>query len=580
MQFALPSNLKSELIPYDSTLKSLARVKREEKATTSKPRFPLGKIPPLIPTSVVPLQQQEDAIERINGAYVPNRYQIFTKLINIDTEEEARATVAILYHYEQCWLAAWFPPEGDDSYIYGYAYAFKDTVVTAKTIPSCIWTKRDQYNYIQLGPRSHAFTYIKEVTKEDIIEGDKGIHWRDLGAASYYEKSGQLVKHAIKGFESALRNRIPTWRDNNDIFSRLFVRGISDVLQITTPGRPYTHVDPFTWEPNADNFLQLCHYYIDDKSYTPHQYLKVERIKHIFDKPFFRKWINAQCKQSIDAFKDPSTETQREIKCGWNRIFTLAESIETVNRIWPDCPLDYYQTYLNELLQLRISFGLSDQATQWLRQHMPVGSFFSILRKQLEKSEKERKTNATYDRATDLHTYYLYELHDSFSMLGSVLENHPIEPPKRWRLSEFHDYVQAESWKIQNPNIQLPQDLFPTPIKVCIDGEVDWSFFQPRDTHQLAQWGKAVRNCVGSATHYADAIKKKKHFIVLCMIENKPMFTIQLQVDNGFMSVKQIAGVSNSSLTQDQKDEYTTAFRIALQKRDEQLKEANGNQHS
>jgi len=63
---------------------------------------------------------------------------------------------------------------------------------------------------------------------------------------------------------------------------------------------------------------------------------------------------------------------------------------------------------------------------------------------------------------------------------------------------------------------------------------------------------RSVRNCVGSASHYADDIKKRKHFIVLCMIDGKPTFTIQLVVDMGLMSVKQISGVANQRLTEDQ----------------------------
>ena len=84
-------------------------------------------------------------------------------------------------------------------------------------------------------------------------------------------------------------------------------------------------------------------------------------------------------------------------------------------------------------------------------------------------------------------------------------------------------------------------------------------------------WGQAVRNCVGSASHYADDIKKRKHFIVLCMIDGKPMFTIQLNVDNGMMSVKQISGVANQRLTDDQREDYTASFRQALRIREEQL---------
>ena len=40
--------------------------------------------------------------------------------------------------------------------------------------------------------------------------------------------------------------------------------------------------------------------------------------------------------------------------------------------------------------------------------------------------------------------------------------------PKRWRLQEWHDHLMAETWKITNPNIDLPQKLFLEPIKVTI----------------------------------------------------------------------------------------------------------------
>jgi hypothetical protein len=145
-----------------------------------------------------------------------------------------------------------------------------------------------------------------------------------------------------------------------------------------------------------------------------------------------------------------------------------------------------------------------------------------------------------------------------------------LQAPKRWRIEEFHDHVQAESWKIKNPNEGLPQDLFPHPVRIELDQQ-SWSFFQPLDTHQLAMWGQAVRNCVGSASHYAEDCKKKKHFIVLCMLDGKPQFTIQLTVDMGMMSVKQIAGIANQRLTETQREQYTAAFRLALQERESAL---------
>jgi hypothetical protein len=55
------------------------------------------------------------------------------------------------------------------------------------------------------------------------------------------------------------------------------------------------------------------------------------------------------------------------------------------------------------------------------------------------------------------------------------------------------------------------------------------------------------------------------------MIDNKPTFTIQLAVDQGMMSVKQIAGVGNRSLESWERDAYTEAFREVLQLRESEL---------
>jgi hypothetical protein len=105
-------------------------------------------------------------------------------------------------------------------------------------------------------------------------------------------------------------------------------------------------------------------------------------------------------------------------------------------------------------------------------------------------------------------------------------------------------------------------------------GDERWSFFQPHDTHQLSAWGQAVRNCVGNAKDYANGVRKKKHFIVLCMVDNKPQFTVQLKVDMGMMTVSQIVGISNQRLTDEQKDAYTQAFSKALHSRNDELESA------
>jgi hypothetical protein len=58
------------------------------------------------------------------------------------------------------------------------------------------------------------------------------------------------------------------------------------------------------------------------------------------------------------------------------------------------------------------------------------------------------------------------------------------------------------------------------------------------------------------------------------MIDNQPQFTVQLKVSNGMMTVDQIAGVSNASLTSGQREDYTQVFGQALQQREKVLASA------
>jgi hypothetical protein len=116
----------------------------------------------------------------------------------------------------------------------------------------------------------------------------------------------------------------------------------------------------------------------------------------------------------------------------------------------------------------------------------------------------------------------------------------------------------------------MPQDLFPAPIKVEHLGSV-WTFFQPRDIHQLGQWGQAVRNCVGNASNYREGVKKKTHFIVLAMIDQRPRFTVQLKVSNGVLNVDQIADIGNRRLDDNERSSYELTFAKALILQDQQL---------
>ena len=569
MQFQLPTNLQSELIAYDPQLKALARSQKQ--STTKKSKYPLGNPIDLIPNDIITAARLQDAIDAINKDPAPGRYREFTKVTSTGT-----ITHAILYHYEQVWYAAWLPPKGKESdYIYGYTYAYKDTATARKVLPRALIMATDDCVSKPSG-KSTFITYTQQVTKQDIINGKDTRNWNVPSMHRYAQKS-QRMYEPIDRFEKQIEMSIPQWKDSRDIFERFKTTCIAEVLTRDFNIEYWKSINKFKWLPSVDIIFSFINNQDVHSSYNlfSEDLYGYKSILHILDTPYFRKWIQNKCNESIELFNNPDTDTRISITQPWGMIFHLCKQIKTVHNIWGDkCPLDYYQTNLNALLSVSYNFSYSkDYACPWLIKHMPVASFFALVNKFYE-TKKDNMTNYYFTNRIGLYQYPFRELEDTLSMVETILKDKgELAPPKRWRITEFHDYVQAEAWKISNTNEKLPQDLFPTPIKVQHNDE-QWTFIQPMDTHQLAAWGQAVRNCVGNATNYAEGVRKKQHFIVLCMIDNKPQFTVQLKVSMGMMTVDQIAGISNARLTEEQRESYTKGFGQALQQREKVLASA------
>jgi hypothetical protein len=576
MQFQLPTNLQSELIAYDPQLKALARSQKQ--STTKKSKYPLGNPVDLIPNDIITAARLQDAIDAINKEQAPGRYREFTKVT-----AEGTITHAVLYHYEQVWYAAWLPSKGKETdYVYGYTYAYKDTDTTRKVLPGTIRRATDDCVSKPSG-RCTFVTYTQQVTKQDIIDGKDGRNWNMPGVNAWAKKSRRL-REPINRFEAQVQLSIPQWEDSRNIFERIKVTCIADVLTRQLHTEYWENTNKSNWLPSVNVLFDFINKQNAHDSYNvfSQDLYSYKSILYILDTPFFRKWIQAKCNESIELFNDSSNTLKNNILQPWNTIFHLCKQIKNIHNIWGDaCPLDYYQTNLNALLGVSCdSSYFTKDSFPWLVQHMPVASFFTWINKFYETKETERLAG-TYQHMrfymsnqTGLYIYPFRELEDTLSMVSTILKDKgELAPPKRWRITEFHDYAQAEAWKIDNVNQGLPQDLFPAPVKVQYN-EQNWTFIQPIDTHQLAAWGQAVRNCVGNATNYAEGVRKKQHFIVLCMIDNKPQFTVQLKVSMGMMTVDQIAGISNARLTEEQRESYTKVFGQALQQREKVLASA------
>lgn len=581
MHFILPENLKNELIPYDQTLKKLA--KSQPKAN-SKPRsksaYPLGNPEWIIPADVAPATWTQAAIRRINDVEAAQRY-----VSHGDSKY-------ILYHYESVWVAVWLAPEKDkDNYLFGYAYAFKDTESTRKKVDryyiNTIAEGDGNYETKTIGRTSWAYysnTFSVATIQKD-PEKYRNIRisnlWKHPNISSWGAKSCHMHRHLLD-FENKLIKDLPKWQNapyGYHLFTRLTQLHPFDVIAYRDDNLRKGLTEAFKdKELNASTYIQV----IKDNIYKggianahltyPGYYVAMiptciaSDCTYILDTPFFRSYINTKLKLMQENFYDYENTSVLQVTKNWHQLSNLVQVISLFNYIYPNQPVDYYRTHIDVLEKLSPFISVTSSVVEWLRTNLPFDSFLNMIQRAYESRSPHELRE---DRDTGEITYSCYDLRDSINLLGQVIayqKEHPdyeFKRPKRWRLTEFHDTLMAETWKFQNKNESLPQGLFPEPIKVERNS-TKWTLFQPVDVHQLAQWGRAVRNCVGGASNYRDGIKKKEHFIVLCMVDNDPRFTIQLKLSNGVMSVVQIADVCNKALDQAMHYEYQQVFQEAL----------------
>ena len=564
MQFQLPANLRTELLAYDPKLKALAKATATTANKPKKQRTHLGLPDDIIPAHIITPNDLLAAVTAINQAEVPYRYHTFSRITYDKDMVATKKLKAIVYHYESLWIAAWLPNAGED-YIYGFTYAFKNTETTCKQVYIKDIDIKD--TTIKKYGRIEFNVYTQFVTAEDVSNGCQSHYWEHGNFKGYNAKGKEIRPSVIQPFREAIINSIPTYTDG----------GVWDRID-TAKNNYHELLDlRFASIPKNQNIVPSFELYMEilGVRYTQDSDRSFTVMQEKLSKPWFKRYINEQCQLIINTFNDPATKSKKEISSIHKRlIHTLAWILDILD-IYSDCPMDYLQTGIQTNMFLSIGriysiayYKTDSLAKVWLATNLPVASLFNMLNKYIE---DEKPSNKYKDNQLDCYMLTFYSFRDTMDMINNVLNaGKELTPPRRWRYTEFHDHVQAEAWKISNPNQKLPQDLFPVPVKVKLDDE-SWTFIQPIDTHQLAQWGQAVRNCVGASSTYANAVKAKKQFIVLCMVDNKPVFTIQLKVSNGIMHVEQIAGPSNKSLTSIEREKYQGIFQEALQIREKDL---------
>jgi hypothetical protein len=386
---------------------------------------------------------------------------------------------------------------------------------------------------------------------------------------------------AARLFGDSIRKHVPTWADGNGgVFGRIEDKDMSvaRLLRLHASGTYGQYVYPagnLTAETLA---ATTAVYFGSDISFL--------------STPFFRRETQklVDTTNALYCKKDISSDGVRAPYELWKQQMQLANLLIKV--YGSEIPLDHIQK-MYQIGATLIVRSVEQPVIKWMQQNVPIASFIQWFERALKDQQKEwqewsaeRMERYARHSSTGLASSNFSEFNDTVNMMRNLFERQTdglaynerqatmlnLEAPSRWRLSEFHDHVSAKLWLTANKNEDMPQDLFPAPIKVEHLGSV-WTFFQPRDIHQLGQWGQAVRNCVGNASNYREGVKKKTHFIVLAMIDQKPRFTIQVKVSNGVLDVDQIADVGNRRLDIDERSAYELTFARALIMQNELLAE-------
>ena len=476
-------------------------VKKAKKTST----FPKAGIPEnLIPPEIFPKEMLLNAISDLNNTQTSNNFNSIRSLVF----EHNNKHIAISKEANKIWCAIWFDPSEENT-IFNYTIAVRD-LTSYKKHHAFHSLQLDEEDFISVTHNKKTYLYYtKQVTKDILKE-------RKYNCKHFILKNSQTFYNELK---NQIKKAILVW-DGYGIFeayefSLAYICG------------EYQHKNNFDWVPTFDWIVKKNHL--------------TQKVIEKLDTPFLKKRICLKLQEIVDYYNSPNfkhfyvTPLSQLKAFEWvNNIYGKMLSVDYCQQIWNSLNFDdnHIYRYLPE------AYVRDD----WFKENLPIQSFVNMMNK-------------------DFPTFK-----DAVDMVFDILRfKEDLVYDGRWRVDEFHDWIMGESWKLNNKNQNLPQDLFPNPVKVD-----KVTFIQPINTHQLSQWGRAARNCVGNST-YGDGILKKNHFIVLALENNKPHLTIQAKLENQNLKIIQIKKSCNSSLSSLETAHYHQLFSKALEIRSEQL---------
>jgi len=378
----------------------------------------------------------------------------------------------------------------------------------------------------QTESKNNKSEHLPNLVSYSIDKYSHGLHFR---SEKHYRTYLKLEKHKYAKLKAFIENVYQ--RNNIHSFATyekarfLYQREFPNQLDRDNQVEP--NLNSFIDNAQNDVFLNDCH---KPKEISESKFVRKEILKTLAT-------IDRSNYSDVNYGKIEKAISKLKIKIQVISLFyAIFNNIDYIPSICEEIDKHGFNKFYISRYELTNSlYNIDSDFSVFFKEHIQPTTFVNWMLKQCE-INVERTFDST--------------LMDTMSMLYKVYNNQDkikFEKPKRWRLTEVHDYLSGLIYKLEVPLEVMPQDLIPVARQV--DTEIGMlRFFQPKDNHELAHWGKMVRNCVGNGS-YSRQVIDRKNFLILVEKDNVPWCTAQFRIEGGVLKSSQIVQIQNRKLT-------------------------------
>jgi len=195
----------------------------------------------------------------------------------------------------------------------------------------------------------------------------------------------------------------------------------------------------------------------------------------------------------------------------------LIENVKILQSMWDYISIDLIRNHIDSLEI--VSLPIEEAHLEWLKSNIKLESFLNMV-----------STHYNKVGCIEIDSF----IKDTFNQLKKLLEkNVSVKPPKRWRLTEFHDHVSYLYLEHTTQNNVLKTIIEPYSVD-------DYTVSQPANSLNIIIWGKKVKNCVAS---YEERIGKSI-WIFFIEKDGVPLYTVETDLSKD-LHIRQIVSQCN-----------------------------------